>query len=127
VSDQIVDDQDRAKTTEFVASRMMKCQARHHVYSERARETGNPALGNVTALESDFLRETERDWRSVLARWGLASRLERSSLLVILGRAKERARRDVRVAFDDQPTADLLALFFDSLKVEDMIPPQGAS
>lgn len=127
MSDETVDDRERIRVTEFVAARLMKSRARHFVYSERAKETGNPALGNIAALETQILHEAERDWRSTLRSWALASRHERTALLSAIHRAKERAEQDVRVAFDDPITCEQLAEFFESLKPEEMIPAQGAS
>ncbi len=105
----------------------MKCRARHHVYSTRATESGNPALANIAGLEEQILREAERDWRSALQRWALGSRHERSTLLAVLGAAKAKARQDVRVVFDDPVTTELLAKFFETLQPEALIPAEGAS
>jgi hypothetical protein len=103
----------------------MKCRARHHVYFERAKATGNPALVNIAAMENDLLLEAELDWRAALAHWLLESRSERSGLAAIVVQAKDRARREVYTAFDDKITSESLAMFFDSLKPEELIP-QGA-
>lgn len=103
----------------------MKARARCFVYDARARSTQNPALENIAALEREIMRESESSWRTTAAMW--RSPLDRVPLIAILTRAKERARREVYVAFDDKITADNLAKFFESFKPEDLIPSEGAS
>lgn len=104
----------------------MKSRARYRVYLERAHLTHNPALEHVAELESEIMHEAERSWRSAMSFWRKAQ-LDPMALFVMLRRAKERAQREVCVAFDDQITTESLAKFFESFKPEDLIPSEGAS
>lgn len=113
-----------AQLTEQLAARLIKSRARHFIYSERARTTHNSALENIAALEGELVREAERAWRLAIAQ---GQHADRRALTTILTRAKNRARREVRVAFDDSTTTESLAKFFDSFQPEDLIPTEGTS
>ena len=119
--------QQRGKTTENAAVRLMKSRARHFVYSERTETSGNPALRNMTWLEEQILREVEKDWRTVIATWRGMTNYDRQVLLSILRVAKARAVKEAAEFFDDQTTKEALARFFESFRPEDLIPTEGAS
>jgi hypothetical protein len=117
----------RGKTTENAAVRLMKSRARHHVYSERAAASGNPALRNMTWLEGEILREVEKDWRTIISCWQGMTAYERQVLVAILRLAKNRAIREAAEFFDDQTTKESLLRFFESFQAADLIPTEGAS
>jgi hypothetical protein len=106
---------------------MMKGQARHFVYSERAKSSGNLALQNMVWLEEEILRLTESEWRETIACWRGCSIYERQALDAILIRAKDRARREVVMDFDDRITEEALLRFFESFEPGGIIPSEGAS
>lgn len=116
-----VDDRDRARRTEFLATRLMKCRARHGAYAERALATGNPALSYVALLEAELLREAERDWRVILQHWLLRVPSDHQRLLALLQLARDKAQREVCAVFDDQITTESLTTFFGVLKPESLI------
>jgi hypothetical protein len=113
--------------TEELAVRLMKCQARHYVYAERAGATGNPALRNMLVLEDELLRNAEADWREIMPLWRGCTVYERQALVAILIKAMSRARRDACAIFDDRITGEALLRYFDTFSPEDLIPSEDAS
>lgn len=117
VSSPTVDE--RSRLTGVVAIRLMKSRARHHVYSERAKSTRNPALSYVTSLEREILIVSEKDWRTVLKAWWRPRETRALASLLVL--ARDHAVRDVAASFDDQTTIESLARFFQTFKPEALL------
>jgi hypothetical protein len=114
--------QDRERLTEFFATRLIMCLARHDVYSERAIATGHQALWTIAALEVELLGEAKKDWRQMLGYWRLAS--DRAQLLECLTRARTKARHAAIADYDDSTTRERLLKYVVSLQLQTLV---GAS
>lgn len=105
---------ERDHRTERAAHRLIKSQARKHVYQAKARETDGSAYEKMLMLEEAIEEEATKDWADVLSLWPQG--FGRLALPSLIGKAASQAYEECRPFGEElgEAAEKALTTFFDS-------------
>lgn len=89
---------ERAQQTERAALRLIKSQARKHVYTARV-QAGSAAFERMLMLEEAIEEEATRDWQAIRRLW--ANSFDRLALLPLIAKVAIEAYRECRTSCEE--------------------------